>query len=335
VLGSVVAAIGFMLTVGVPARAPEPEVYRIPVAATGLEVLIRHLAPTRRGPGAERAPVLFVHGATFPSALAAAYRFDGVSWMDDLAANGFDVWALDFLGYGGSDRYPEMRDPPLAHPPLGRTQDAARQIEAAVEFIVAKRRVSRVSIVAHSWGTMPAAFYVGLHPERIERLVQFGPVAQRNGPADTAAAPAHHVVTQEAQRARFYGYVPPGEPPLIDPRHFATWGPAYMASDPSSSTRAPHSVEVPGGPEADLGDAWSGHLPYDPAKITVPVLIVRGAWDVVTRDADARWLADAMTRAPIKRDVTLPRGTHVMHLEQSRTQLYAAVRAFLAEDNRR
>ena len=40
-------------------------------------LLVRRLA----GPGA---PVLYVHGATFPSALSVGWRIDGWSWMDDL-----------------------------------------------------------------------------------------------------------------------------------------------------------------------------------------------------------------------------------------------------------
>lgn len=327
------AAMALTLTGVAPAPRPRPEVFRIPVDSTGLRVLLRHLAPLRPGVGTGRGPVLFVHGASFPSALAAAYRFDGVSWMDDLAAKGFDVWALDFLGYGGSDRYPEMREPALAHPPLGRSGPASRQIAAAVEFIAANRGVRRVSIVAHSWGSIPAGRYAGDHPERLARLVQFGPVTQRNDPADTTPPPAYRFVSQEDQRARFYGYVPPGEPPAMALRHFAAWGPAYMATDSSSGTRVPASIEVPNGPGADADDAWSGHLAYDPAKITAPVLIVRGEWDTVTEDTDARWLYDALTHAPIKRDVKISRGTHVMHLETSRVQLYREVSAFLAEDD--
>lgn len=328
----VVAAMSFTLVGAGPAPRPQPEVFRIPVGSTGLRVLLRHLAPTRHGVGSGRAPVLFVHGASFPSALAAAYRFDGVSWMDDLAGKGFDVWALDFLGYGGSDRYPEMDEPAMAHPPLGRTGPASRQISAAVEFIAANRGVPRVSIVAHSWGTMPASRYAGDHPERMARLVLFGPVVVRNEAADTMPPPAYELVSQEDQRARFYGYVPSGEPPLMAHRHFARWVPTYMATDASSGARVPASVKVPNGPGADAADAWSGHPAYDPAKITAPVLIIRGEWDIVTDDADAGRLYQAHTHAPIKRDVKLSRGTHVMHLESGRWQLYHEVSAFLGED---
>jgi pimeloyl-ACP methyl ester carboxylesterase len=107
-------------------------------------------------------------------------------------------------------------------------------------------------------------------------------------------------------------------------------GPAYMASDPGSASRTPASVQIPNGPAADIAEAWSGRLAYDPASITAPVLIVRGDWDTVTTDADARWLWDALTRAASKRDVKISRGTHVMHLETSRSALFDEVATFLA-----
>jgi pimeloyl-ACP methyl ester carboxylesterase len=312
------------------AAAPREETFLVPVrAAGGLRVLLRHRA-SDAGDGRTRPPVLFVHGATFPSALAAAHRFDGRSWMDDLAGRGFDVWALDFLGYGGADRYPAMRGRPDVHPPLGRAPDAAAQIGAAVEFLLRRRGGDRVSIVAHSWGTIPAGLYAGLSPERVAHLVQFGPVAPRAGTPASAPAPAYHDVTAEAQRSRFLGYVPAGEPRVLDERHLGPWLETYLATDAASGERSPPSVRVPYGPIADLDEAWSGRLGYDPARVRAPVLIVRGEWETVTPDADARLLFDAYLRAPWKRDVKISHGTHVMHLESARTQLYDEVAAFLA-----
>ena len=311
-------------------HAQREQQFHVPVDSTGLRVFLRHLPAVRTDRNRDRTPVLFIHGSSFPSALAAAFKFDGTSWMDDLSRAGFDVWALDFLGYGGSDRYPEMHDPPFAHPPLGRADQAARQIAAAVAFITAHQRTTRVSLIAHSWGTIPAGLYAGAHPKRIDRLVQFGPVAQREQARDTARIPAYSFVTEEAQRSRFYGYVPKGERPVLDARHFALWGPAYLATDPMSRTRSPASVEVPSGPDADVEDAWSGKLGYDPAAITAPVLIVRGEWDKVAKDADAEWLYNSLTHSPLKRDVKISRATHVMHLEASRYQLYREVATFLS-----
>jgi hypothetical protein len=45
----------------------------------------------------------------FPQVVAAAWKFEGHSWMDDLAAGRYEVYArFDFLGYGESDRFAEM-----------------------------------------------------------------------------------------------------------------------------------------------------------------------------------------------------------------------------------
>jgi pimeloyl-ACP methyl ester carboxylesterase len=329
-LALVAAMLGCQPGARAAALGHEPSVLRIPSGIADLAVALHHLAPTAAGPGRHRPPVLFVHGATFPTALAAGYRFDGVSWMDELAADGFDVWGLDFLGYGRSDRYPEMAAPASDHPPLGRADVASRQIAAAVAHILAASHATEVSIVAHSWGTLAAGRYAVDHPAQLDRLVLFGPVAARQEPASTDAAVAWTLVTEAAQHQRFSGYVPAGEPPAMAPRHFASWGPAYLASDPSASTRTPPSVRVPAGPVADIADAWSGRLPYDPAKIAAPTLIVRGAWDSVTRDADAAWLFDALGAARLRRDVKIDRATHVMHLERTRRQLYREVSSFLA-----
>ena len=109
----------------------------------------------------------------------------------------------------------------------------------------------------------------------------------------------------------------------------AMWGPAYLASDPDSSQRTPPGVRVPYGPLADLDLAWAGDFPYDPTRIRVPVLIIRGEWDDVTTNRDAHWLYERLRNAPIRRDVLVSRATHVMHLEASRLQLYREVQTFV------
>src|SRR5271163_607671 len=89
-------------------------------------LLVRCAAGTGRA-------VLYVHGATFPSALSVGYRFGGRSWGDHLLAHGFDVWAFDFAGFGGSARYSQMSEPPNGMMPLGRSAEAAVQIAAVVD----------------------------------------------------------------------------------------------------------------------------------------------------------------------------------------------------------
>ena len=83
------------------------EHYWIPSPIRGLQLFLRYLPATVRQVQQVR-PVLYVHGATFPSALSIAHRFDGFSWRDALCDAGFDVWGFDFHGFGYTDRYPEM-----------------------------------------------------------------------------------------------------------------------------------------------------------------------------------------------------------------------------------
>jgi pimeloyl-ACP methyl ester carboxylesterase len=289
--------------------------------AGDLALLVRRLE--RSGP-----PVLFVHGATFPSALAAGYRFHGRSWMDDLHFHGYDAWAFDFAGYGGSQRYAQM-DADGNGPPLGRCDVAAHQLARVVEHVARTTDQARVSLVAHSWGSIPAALYAARHPERIAKLCLFGPIARRDGEA--AAPPgAWRLVTIPQQLARFVEDVPPGHAPVLIEPELAQWGPAYLASDPAAAARTPQAVKIPSGPVADIGAAWSGALGWRPEDIRIPTLVVRGAWDHVTTGADADWLLSRIAH-PQRRDVEVPKGTHLMHLEHSRDGLFAAVRAFLGE----
>jgi pimeloyl-ACP methyl ester carboxylesterase len=274
----------------------------------------------RRQPAAG-APVLYVHGATFPSALSVGFDFGDGSWLDDWTRRGFDAWAFDFAGFGESGRYAAMGEAADRHPPLGRALEAARPV-ADVVALIRRETGRRVSLVAHSWGGAPAALATIAMPAAIERLVLFAPIARRSG-GTPAALPAWADVTNEAQYARFVEDVPPGHPPVLE--GFDRWAPAYLASDPDSAKRTPPAVRIPNGPRADNIDTWAGQSPWDPARITRPLAIVRGAWDSLCRDSDAATILDAATAAPARHDVRLDAGTHLMHLETGRHRLYDAV----------
>lgn len=310
---------------------PAGEIIRVSAGTAGLTLALHHLPPTR-GRARPGRVVLFVHGATFPTAMAAGYRFEGHSWMDDLADQGFDVWALDFLGYGASSRYPEM-DGPQPGPPLGRAPDAARQIATAVDAIRARQRVARVSLVAHSWGTIPAGLFAATHPAQVDRLILFGPVGPIASSPSEATASRYGLVTAGDQRARFTGYVPAGEKQVFAVRLLEPWLRAYLETDATHAARQPASVRVPSGPAADYGEALQGRLGYDPRAILAPTLIIRGEWDTVTTPTVATWLYERLTRARDRRLVLLSRGTHVMHLESGRTALYREVALFLSESS--
>jgi pimeloyl-ACP methyl ester carboxylesterase len=320
-----------MIHITTPAPASKldarEEHFRIRSGIDSCEIFLRYL-PALPNVGSSRA-VLYVHGATFPSALSIAHRFDGRSWRDELVAAGYHVWGVDFLGFEESDPYPAMGLPAEANPPLGRAPEASRQIEQAVRFIASHHGLERVSIIAHSWGTIATGLFATGNPELVDRLVFFGPITLRQASGGQPPAfPAWRLISVEDQRNRFVEDVPPGEPPVLS-KHFDEWGKAYLATDPESGTRSPASVKTPSGPIADIFAAWHGRLAYDPAEIKAPTAIVRGEWDSLVTDADARWLFDALNAAPTKRDVKIGRGTHLMHLEENRYELYKEAQSFL------
>jgi len=89
------------------------------------------------------------------------------------------------------------------------------------------------------------------------------------------------------------------------------------------------TIKVPGGFAQDIYDAWHGTY-WDPAKITVPVLIMRGDYDhVLTTRNDIDWLYSHLTNAPSKRSVLIDKGTHAMLFEKKRFELYREVQLFL------
>jgi len=306
--------------------------FRVASHHRGQSLFLRHLPPTSAIDQAQAPIVLYVHGATFPSALSVAHRFDGRSWRDELCAAGFHVWGLDFLGFGGADRYTAMGAAADADRSLGRAEDASRQIETAVRFILARQRQSRLSLIAHSWGTIAAGRFAGHCPDLVERLVWFGPIARREIALASAMPqlPAWRLITLQDQWNRFVEDVPAGAAAVLQRAAFETWGRNYLASDPQSGERAPAAVKVPSGPQQDIIAAWHGELAYDPKAITAPIAILRGEWDSLTRDADAKWLFDALTATPEKLDIKLGCGTHLMHLEDGRHRLHSAARDFLS-----
>lgn len=300
---------------------PAYEVIDIPSHQPALVARVRRTEPAR-GNGA--LPVLFVHGSSFPSALSFDFRMDGQSWMDWMAARGYDVYALDFPGYGLSDRYPVTTA--TAAPP-GRARMVAQDVGHAVDAILRRTGQKQVMLVAHSWGGSVAARYAQEHGAKIAKLVLFAAITPRTpstppAPAahgDSAAleemAPAQRIAAMDSLR-------PPQEPRRLHADVYARWGAHWLASD----GRKEGKVRFPAGPSADLADLQQGRGYYDPTRLTMPVLLVRGEWDAWPSDADYRAL---QRQIPGARYTVIPRGTHVMHLEAARTQLYEAVHAFL------
>lgn len=193
-----------------------------------------------------------------------------------------------------------------------------------LDFILTHQNIERLSLISHSWGSMPACLFAGRHPALVDRLVLFAPIGRLDPRRSETppSFPAWRIVTTEDQWNRFIEDVPAHERQVLSRAHFEEWGESYLDSDPESRLRDPAGVKVPLGPFSEIIRAWHGRLAYDPTLVRAPVAIIRGEWDGLMPDDDARRLFDGFTRSPIKRDIKIGRGTHLMHLETMRPALW-------------
>ncbi|MGB9990861.1 alpha/beta fold hydrolase [Pseudoduganella rhizocola] len=273
-------------------------------------------------------PVLFLHGSSFPSALAFDFQMEGGSWMDRLATQGFDVYALDFPGYGLSGRYPEMSSG-AAHP-VGQASQVADDVGRAVDLILRMTGKRRVILVGHSWGGSVAARYAGLHPERVSKLVLFAAITARSGGTPEAVTSAYEELTPEQRITGMNSLAPQAERPQLAPEVFSRWGAEWLASDKAGVNGSKDKVRFPSGPSQDVADLSQGRSYYDPAAIRAQVLLVRGEWDTWPSHDDYTALLGSLRNAAGKDYRVIRKGSHVAHLEASRHELYAEVLRFLA-----
>ena len=70
---------------------------------------------------------------------------------------------------------------------------------------------------------------------------------------------------------------------------------------------------------------------YDPSKITAPVLVIVGEWDLDTKPDLAVKLFPLFTNAAWKRLNIVSGGTHSLMMEANRMLLFRSVQQFLEE----
>src|SRR5438270_3572235 len=94
----------------------------------GIEIFVRNKRPANLTAFRPERTVVFVHGATYPAETAFDLKLDGVSWMEYIAARGYDVYLLDLRGYSKSTRPREMAEDAKANPPIVRNDTAIKDI---------------------------------------------------------------------------------------------------------------------------------------------------------------------------------------------------------------
>jgi pimeloyl-ACP methyl ester carboxylesterase len=307
----------------------------IPSGDPGIELFVRnkHIANRESDPSKI---VLFVHGATYPAETAFDLPIEGVSMMDLIASRGYDVYLVDVRGYGRSTRPPEMSQPPEANKPIVQTRVAAHDLGAAVDYILHKRKVSKINLMGWSWGTSIAGSYTSEHNDKISKLVLYAPQWIRNEPVPPSATPlgAYRLVSKDSAKERWLkGVAADKQAALIPPGVFEAWASATWATDPESSKANPGMLRAPNGVMEDGATTYgAGKALYDPGKITVPTLLLHAEWDADLPSYQAQNYFAQLKNTPYKRLIELSEGTHTVMLEKNRMQFFHELMGFLDEE---
>ncbi len=305
----------------------------IPSDTPGIQLYVRNKRPKELTVSPDRI-LLYVHGATYPSETAFDLQLDDMSWMDFIAAHGWDVYLVDLRGYGLSTRPPEMNRPAQDNPPIVTTDVAVRDVASAVEFIRKRRGVAKINLLGWSWGTSIMGAYAAANNEKVNKLVLYAPLWLRNTPSligGDGPLGAYRTVIRENARKRWLTGVPEDkQADLIPSGWFEAWADATWATDPNS--REAGLLRAPNGVIQDLRNYWMAGKPYyDPANIRAPTLLIKAEWDQDTPAYMSQALFPLLKNAPAKRYVEIGEGTHTVIMEKNRLQLFREVQLFLDE----
>jgi pimeloyl-ACP methyl ester carboxylesterase len=312
----------------------------VPSSDPGIEIFVRNKRPADMTTFRPERTLVFVHGATYPAHTAFDLKLAGLSWMEYIAARGYDVYLLDLRGYGKSTRPKEMEQDPKTNPPIVRGDTAVRDIGSVVDFVLKRRNIPRVNLLGWSWGTTLMATYTTQNASKVERLMLYAPSWIRTTASllqtGSGPIPSYRTVRKDQARDRWLNGVPENKKAdLIPAGWFEAWADATWATDPKAAASNPPVLRAPNGVVQDGAEFHGAGKPYyDPAKITVPTLLVVAEWDRDTPPYMAQTLFPLMVNAPGKRLVQLGEGTHTIIMEKNRMKLFEAVQSFLDEAGR-
>lgn len=209
--------------------------------------------------------VLFVHGSSMASQPTFDLHVPGrpdSSVMEWFARQGFDAWCVDMEGYGRSDKHRDNNAP---------ISQGADDLFAAATYIRGLRGPRPLLVYGISSGALRAAMFAERHPELVGRLALDAMVwtgegsptleTRRKKLAEFQAVNRRPIDKAFVRSIFARDHAGTAEDKVVD-----AFADAILALDSS----------VPTGTYVDM----CSRLPVvDPARITVPTLIMRGQYD--------------------------------------------------------
>jgi len=296
------------LLIAAPCDAKRAEM-RIPGGDPGVEIFVMHVpAPRRRG------AVMLMHGAGAGSSSVYDLQHRDYSLMRTLACAGLDAWAVDVRGFGGSTMPAALKKPAEGAPPVGRAEDAVRDLGAAIRHARRVSRVDRVDLFGWSWGSVVSGLFAGRHPEQVRRLILYAPVFDRRRPKRHKTVGAW----RNANKPEILAYFDEQR------EERAIWDEHI---DAMFRFAGGDDLRLPNGPYRDI---YGPDAPiWDPAAIRAPTLVIRGDRDPASLRGPVGRLFDALVNAPEKRWVEVGGASHFLMRERGYKQLHRMVLDYL------
>ncbi|HLI30554.1 MAG TPA: alpha/beta hydrolase [Terriglobia bacterium] len=269
--------------------------------------------------GKETRPVLFLtHGSSVSSRSTFDLTVPGhgeYSLMDVFARYGFDVWTMDFAGYGRSS-WPKDNS---------NIADGVLDLTAGTEVMARETGQERFNYYGESSGALRAGAFAMAHPERMNRLCLVSFTYTGKG-SPTLGKRAEMAPYLRAHNRR------PRDRKMID-SIFTRDKPG--TSDPAvakalADTELKYGDTCPTGTYLDMVTK----LPIvDPLKVLCPVLIMRGQYDGIAALPD---VLDFYEKLPNfdRWFVIIPGASHAVALGTNRRLLWHAMHSFLDEPRR-
>ncbi len=263
---------------------------------------------------APRPVLLLVHGSS-PAALAS---FDlsvpghgEYSLMNVFARLGYDVWALDHEGYGRSSRTSGNSD----------IASGVQDLVAATDLIRAETGQATAHLLGESSGAIRAAAFAAGHPDRVGRLVLC---------AFTYTGAGSPTLAKRAEQTDYY------RTHNRRPRDRAMLESIFTRDRPGTTdpevVRAFVEKKIVNGDTVPTGTYldMTANLPLvDPARVTCPVLLVKGEYDGISTLED---LQAFFARLPNgDRQLSVIKGAaHSVIVSRGHKMLQHVVEAFLS-----
>jgi pimeloyl-ACP methyl ester carboxylesterase len=311
----------------------------IPSDTQGIELHLIHKFRCDSERFDESNTVIMMHGATYSSESLYDTQAEGASFIDVLALQGFNVYAVNVRGYGASTRPPEMSQPAENNVPAVRTDTAVRDFSSAVNYVLNFHKLEQVNIIGMSWGGTVTATFTSRDNHKVRRLGLIAPqwLSSKPVPLDEGGnLHAWRVVNAGEGRARWLSGAPQNkQEDLIPPGVFEAWVDKTVSTEPDENLRRQNAFKASNGPVQDIRDYWTkGNPYYDPENIRVPLLLIHGEWDKdvpidVTQD-----LFLNMTGSPDKRWLEIGEATHMVVLEKNRHKVFDALINFFCESEK-